>query len=100
MQEILPMQNPLIPSLNRKEASTSLWQSMGIGLLQKALSHWQGDQLQLTLPDQSVHLLGDALAFRTWEICVHKAAFFRHLILGSDLGFAESYLRGDGVLLI
>lgn len=95
MQEILRMQNPLMPSLARKEASTSLWQAMGMGLLQKALSHWQGDQLQLTLPDQSVHLLGDALAFRTWEIRVHKKSFFKHLILGSDLGFAESYLQGE-----
>lgn len=84
-----------MPTTAESTSSPSILQMLGLRLMRRALSTWKGDQLLLTLPDGSEQIMGDANAANTWILKIHDNAFFKRLLLGSDLGFAESYLQGE-----
>ena len=81
-----------------------------LGLLFRAFAKMQRGQLQLGLPDGSLHLFGgnedarwhdrtlapSALAIpQSATITVRRPVFFEKCALYGDIGFAESYLDGD-----
>lgn len=75
--------------------AAGLLEKTGAAVVMAALGRIRRGRLTMTLPDGSTRVFGDAEAPVRASLRVKRAAFFRRVLLGGDVGFGEAYQHGD-----
>jgi cyclopropane-fatty-acyl-phospholipid synthase len=78
-----------------KEAKLSFLERAGLRGLARAVSHWHGESILLTLPDGKEWKLGDLGTAPRHQIAVRNPRIFRRILLRADLGLGEGFVAGD-----
>lgn len=74
--------------------ATRDWNTFGQRLVLNKLSTFNKGQLVLELPNGTLKTFGDGIGHHA-DLKIHCVSFFKKMILGGDIGFAEAYMDGD-----
>lgn len=83
------------PSADVPAHGMSWLERAGLRALARAVSHWKGDAIALTLPDLREMVVGDRGAIPAHRMRIRDGRFFRRILLRGDLGFGESFTAGE-----
>ncbi|WP_321366416.1 DUF1365 family protein [uncultured Desulfuromusa sp.] len=96
-QRRLPVHNKPVPdhSMTIRPVAPSFLDRIGMILCFKFLSRLSVGQLQVRLPDGSLHLFGNTKDQSPQQLSIHEYRFFRRVMFSGEIGFGEAFTAGD-----